>query len=316
MLEPLPWPGNPARPIDDTNLGKYFFEVRRPRHEPRRSTRAASPRIYGEWETTDEAKRDAPHLPRVAALPRARPARCRSSSRSATPTNAFREVWSTGRRSRRTRSSTAPLPPRRAAPGPCRRAATAAREGRPPAPRRRLHRGRDAASSSTRRAAPRRHPLRHLALQGAPAPTSTSGRSDRPRTRAGVSRPSDGIHRRSPLRRHLRRLRLRALRARPSTTARLRDVAAVAPYDVVEIVVNGRDLRRRRASSTSTRTVAADNALAPYVFVHEFGHHFAGLADEYYTSDVAYAQRGRARPSRGSRTSPPHPEPRRSGRTS
>ena len=24
----------------------------------------------------------------------------------------------------------------------------------------------------------------------------------------------------------------------------------------------------------------------PYVFVHEFGHHFAGLADEYYTSDV------------------------------
>ena len=27
VLEPLPWPGNPARPIDDTNRGKYFFEV-------------------------------------------------------------------------------------------------------------------------------------------------------------------------------------------------------------------------------------------------------------------------------------------------
>jgi len=25
-----------------------------------------------------------------------------------------------------------------------------------------------------------------------------------------------------------------------------------------------------------------------YLFVHEFGHHFAGLADEYYTSPVAY----------------------------
>jgi hypothetical protein len=24
------------------------------------------------------------------------------------------------------------------------------------------------------------------------------------------------------------------------------------------------------------------------VFIHEFGHHFAGLADEYYTSSVAY----------------------------
>ena len=35
-------------------------------------------------------------------------------------------------------------------------------------------------------------------------------------------------------------------------------------------------------------TVAADSVWAPYVFVHEFGHHIAGLADEYYTSDVAY----------------------------
>ena len=31
-----------------------------------------------------------------------------------------------------------------------------------------------------------------------------------------------------------------------------------------------------------------DTGFAEYVFVHEFGHHFAGLADEYYTSDVAY----------------------------
>ena len=35
-------------------------------------------------------------------------------------------------------------------------------------------------------------------------------------------------------------------------------------------------------------TVAADSAWAPYIFVHEFGHHLAGLADEYYTSAVAY----------------------------
>src|SRR6185312_1293851 len=35
-------------------------------------------------------------------------------------------------------------------------------------------------------------------------------------------------------------------------------------------------------------TVAIDNQWAPYLFVHEFGHHFAALADEYYTSDVAY----------------------------
>ncbi len=27
VLEPLPWPGNQGRPTDDTNRGKYFFEV-------------------------------------------------------------------------------------------------------------------------------------------------------------------------------------------------------------------------------------------------------------------------------------------------
>jgi len=34
--------------------------------------------------------------------------------------------------------------------------------------------------------------------------------------------------------------------------------------------------------------VAIDNLWAEYVGVHEFGHQFAGLADEYYASAVAY----------------------------
>ncbi|MGZ4810801.1 MAG: M64 family metallopeptidase, partial [Thermoanaerobaculia bacterium] len=32
------------------------------------------------------------------------------------------------------------------------------------------------------------------------------------------------------------------------------------------------------------------------VFVHEFGHHFAGLGDEYYTSDVSYQTGGEQHP--------------------
>jgi len=35
-------------------------------------------------------------------------------------------------------------------------------------------------------------------------------------------------------------------------------------------------------------TAAADNAYAVYLFIHEFGHNFGGLGDEYFTSDVAY----------------------------
>ncbi|HEY5807241.1 MAG TPA: peptidase M64 N-terminal domain-containing protein, partial [Povalibacter sp.] len=31
VIEPLPWPGNPARPVDDTNRGVNLFEVVDPR---------------------------------------------------------------------------------------------------------------------------------------------------------------------------------------------------------------------------------------------------------------------------------------------
>ncbi len=35
-------------------------------------------------------------------------------------------------------------------------------------------------------------------------------------------------------------------------------------------------------------TFTSDNQWAPYLCLHEFGHSFTGLADEYYTSAVAY----------------------------
>ena len=68
---------------------------------------------------------------------------------------------------------------------------------------------------------------------------------------------------------------------------RLREAAAAAPYEFIEIVVNDRKYGGGGIHNLYA-TVAADNASTPYVFVHEFGHHFAALADEYYTSDVAY----------------------------
>ena len=56
VVEPLPWPGNPDRPVDDTNLGKYLFEVRAPETGELVYSRGFAS-IYGEWETTGEAKR-------------------------------------------------------------------------------------------------------------------------------------------------------------------------------------------------------------------------------------------------------------------
>ena len=67
----------------------------------------------------------------------------------------------------------------------------------------------------------------------------------------------------------------------------LRDAASAAPYEFLEILVNEKQYGGGGIFNFQA-TAAADTGFAEYVFVHEFGHHFAGLADEYYTSDVAY----------------------------
>jgi hypothetical protein len=71
----------------------------------------------------------------------------------------------------------------------------------------------------------------------------------------------------------------------------LRDAASYAPYEFVEILVNGKTYGGGGIYNQYA-TVAIDNGWAGYVGVHEFGHHFAALADEYYTSDVAYLPPG------------------------
>jgi hypothetical protein len=65
------------------------------------------------------------------------------------------------------------------------------------------------------------------------------------------------------------------------------DAAAVVPYDHIYILVNTE--RYGGGGFYNFVTVCtADNSLTKEVFVHEFGHGFAGLADEYYTSEVAF----------------------------
>lgn len=67
---------------------------------------------------------------------------------------------------------------------------------------------------------------------------------------------------------------------------RVRDVAALAPYDQIYILVNTPKYGGGGIYNYYNLT-CADHPAAPQVFVHEFGHGFGGLADEYWTSDVA-----------------------------
>jgi hypothetical protein len=75
----------------------------------------------------------------------------------------------------------------------------------------------------------------------------------------------------------------------------LRNVAASAPYDFLEILVNEKQYGGGGIFNDQS-TTSVDSGFSEYVFVHEFGHHFAGLGDEYYTSDVAYETGGTEHP--------------------
>jgi hypothetical protein len=66
----------------------------------------------------------------------------------------------------------------------------------------------------------------------------------------------------------------------------LRDIAAHAPYDALTIMVNHKRYGGGGIYNLYC-TFTTDNQWYEYLFLHEFGHSFTGLADEYYTSQVA-----------------------------
>ena len=68
---------------------------------------------------------------------------------------------------------------------------------------------------------------------------------------------------------------------------RLREMAAQVPYDAIVILVDSQRYGGGGIYNDYCITTV-DNERSPGVFIHEFGHAFAGLADEYYTSDVSY----------------------------
>jgi hypothetical protein len=73
----------------------------------------------------------------------------------------------------------------------------------------------------------------------------------------------------------------------------LRNIASAAPYDFVNILVNdnrygGGGIFNLYATCFAQPDKPEMAWQMDYVYVHEFGHSFAGLGDEYYSSSVAY----------------------------
>ncbi len=68
---------------------------------------------------------------------------------------------------------------------------------------------------------------------------------------------------------------------------RMHEIAAQVPCDVIVVLVNSK--RYGGGSIAFDYCVSTvDHPQSLQVFIHELGHSFAGLADEYYTSEVSY----------------------------
>lgn len=282
VVEPLPWPGDPAQPLDETNRGSQKFEVVDPESGRVLYSRGYST-VFGEWRTTDEAKSMQRSFGESLRFPMPdEPVLVKVYGRDAG--NGFAQQWSV-------RVDPAAMDVDRvAAPAPAEPIAirhngdsvhkvdllllgdgyTAAEMDKFKADAQRLAGRLFAVSPFKERAAD----FNVWAL-AVPVPES------------GISRPSNGVQHYAATgarydafgsERYILTLDNRAFR----------DLAQYAPYEFVEIMVNGKTYGGGGIFGQFS-TVAADNDWADYLFVHEFGHHFAGLADEYYTSPVAYA---------------------------
>jgi hypothetical protein len=67
------------------------------------------------------------------------------------------------------------------------------------------------------------------------------------------------------------------------------DYAALVPHDNIIVLINSERYGGGGVYNYYSGTTSG-HPLSPKVFIHEFGHGFAGLADEYYSSSVAYEE--------------------------
>lgn len=290
VVEPTPWPGNPQRPFDDTDLGNYFFEVRDTASGALLYSRGFSS-IYAEWEDTAAAKERVRTFSESLRFPLPT-AKVQVTLKKRSQGKPFAMVWSFSVDPSAPDIDTT-VPP---SPGPLLRLMV----NGPPSAKVDLLLLCDGYTAAERGDF-ERDARRLLAVLFATSPFKER-RVDfnvwglcAPSAVSGISRPSTGIHRRSRVgstydafgsERYILSF----------DNHSFRDVASFAPYDFVEILSNGQTYGGGGIFGLYA-TVAAKSLWAPYVFVHEFGHHFAGLADEYFTSETALLpQQGRPEP--------------------
>lgn len=282
VIEPLPWPGNMARNVDNTDRGQNRVEVVDAKTGDLLYSRGFST-IFGEWRTTEEANRISRSFQESVRFPKPdRPVRVRILKRD--ERNGFSVAWSVEVDTdaqdvvkKQPALPAKPIPVHVSGPSPDKVDLLVMGDGYTAAEMKKFEADARRLTQHLFSVSPFRERAGDFNVWALALPTAESG----------ISRPSTGVHRASLLgtrydifgsERYVLTLDNRALR----------DIAQHAPYEFIEILVNNETYGGGGIFGQFS-TAAAGNAWANYLFVHEFGHHFAGLADEYYTSPVAYA---------------------------
>ncbi len=280
-----PWAGSRTRILDDTNFGKYFYEVYDAASGQLIYSRGFSS-LWGEWETTGEAQSRVGTLHESLRFPWPKQSvRIVLEKRDAD--NGFQPIWEVGIDPAARSVNPAELPP-------LGKVWTLFENGAPADKVDIVLLG----EGYTEEELPKFHEdATRLTEELFATEPFKSRRSDFnvraidiATAESGVSRPHGGKYRRNPSgaqysifdsERYLLTYDNRSLR----------DILSAAPYEFMGILVNEKQYGGGGIYGTQMAT-AVDTEFADYVFVHEFGHHFAALADEYYLSSVAYETGG------------------------
>ncbi len=282
VVEPLPWPGNPGQPLDTTNRGSQKFEVADAATGKVLYSRGYAT-VFGEWRTTEEAQATQRSFQESLRLPMpVTPVRITVFGRDAA--NAFVPQWSV------TIDPKALDVEHAARQAPAKPIAIRS-SGDPADKVDLLLLGDGYTAAEMGKFEARARELADYLFSVSPFKERASDFNvwalAVPVPESGISRPSTGIQRTTATgarydifgsERYILTLDNRAFR----------ELAQHAPYEFVEIMVNSETYGGGGIFGQFS-TVAANNDWRNYLFVHEFGHHFAALADEYYTSPVAYA---------------------------
>jgi len=281
MVNDGPWAGSKQQLVDELRLGKYFFEIQDPQTEDVLYSRGYSS-IYGEWETTAEAKKEWGVFHESVRFPWPEK-KVKLVIYKRNEQQKFQPVWQymVDPSSRKVNPVELNTPYQ---------VYDVAEHGKPEEKvdivllsegytqeeMDEFHADADKfarALFSTEPFASRKEDFNIRAVE-VPAPNS------------GLNHPQQDIYNRSALSVSYGAFGSQRY-ALGYDNKKIRDAASSVPYEFTAILMNdsiygGGGIYRLYI------TAASDNAFHDYLFVHEFGHHFASLADEYYTSATAY----------------------------